>query len=405
MQMIEIEDLINNGKNLEIFTASYFQSLGYYIESNLKWIDDKEDNSGKVDVLELDVLAKTFMINSIKTTLVECKRGCTFNDFFKFAGIAQLIKANENILVCQSKQENEIKKLGTKMGIKVQTPNDMSPALLDENIQELFLFFFISNKLSNQLFDKEIIKSTIAQNRPFTDCENRAYNEIRKYMADLIGKVWRNPDLSQQASQIKQLLDDHPDFVREIARILQIKPGKKSSEFYMKTNPMCQAAGYLVLKVRISYIICAVQCAYLLAQKGHLDTEKIKDDNFIKVVNLLHKKFEFAIQIPYFLQSLIYIFGGSFSLLGDTDIKNISHYLKMEQSSVLQIIKLLEELFLLSEVRVQWGFIKDMKIISFKYVPYPLKGIGILNREKLGFSTEDFGFQKEWKESLKKFNL
>ena len=29
---------------------------------------------------------------------------------FKFAGIAQLIKANENILVCQSKQENEIKK-------------------------------------------------------------------------------------------------------------------------------------------------------------------------------------------------------------------------------------------------------------------------------------------------------
>lgn len=403
--MIEIENLINNGKNLEVFTASYFQSLGYYIESNLKWIDDKEDNAGKVDVLELDVLAKTFMVSSVKTTLVECKRGCTFNDFFKFAGIAQLIKANENILVCQSKQENEIKKLGADMGIKVQTPKDMFPSLLDKNIQKQFLFFFLSNNLSNQLFDKEIIKSNIAQNRTFTDCENHAYNEIRKYMADLIGKVWRNPDLPQQASQIKRLLDNHPDFVREIARILRIKPGNKSSEFYMKTNPMCQAAGYLVLKVRISYIICAVQCAYLLAQEIPLDTEKIEDDNFINVVNLLHKKFELAIQIPCFLQNLIYIFGGTISLLDDTDMKNISHYLKMEQSSILQIIKLLEELFLLSEVRIQWGFINDMGIISFKYVPYPLKGIGILNREKLGFSTEDFGFQKEWKESLIKFNL
>lgn len=403
--MFELESLIDNGKDLEIFTASYFQSSGYYIESNLKWIDDKEDNSGKVDVLELDVLAKTFMSNSVETTLVECKRGCTFSDFFKFVGIAQLIKANENILVCQSNQENEIKKLGTEMGIKVQTPKDMSPALLDENIRKLFHFFFLSNKISNQLFDKEIIRSAIAPNRPFSDCENRAYNDIRKYMSYLIGKVWHNPNLSEQASQIKQLMDDHPDFIRSIARILQIKPSQKHSEFYMKTNPLCQAAGYLVLKVRISYVICAVQCAYLLKQKVILDADIIEDDNFIKVVNLLYEEFELAMQIPYFLQSLIYIFGGTISLIGDTDIKNIANYLKMEKSTILKIIKLLEELFLISEVRIQWGLVKDMGIIGFRYIPYPLKGLGILNREKLGFSTNDFGFQKEWKESLEKFKL
>lgn len=43
MQVVQIEKLVDNGENLEIFTASYFQSLGYYIESNLKWIEDKED--------------------------------------------------------------------------------------------------------------------------------------------------------------------------------------------------------------------------------------------------------------------------------------------------------------------------------------------------------------------------
>jgi len=405
MQVVQIEKLVDNGENLEIFTASYFQSLGYYIESNLKWIEDKEDQSGKVDILELDVLAKQFTNNTIRSILVECKRGCTFNDFFKFAGIAQLIKANENILVCQSKQENEIKKIGTDMGIKVLTPEDIAPAFSDNNIQELFLFFFVSNNLSNKLFEKEIIKSVIAPNRPFTNCENQAYNEIRKFMADLIGKVWRNPNLVEQASQIKQLLDDHPDFAREIARILQIKPGNKSSEFYMKENPMCQAAGYLVLKVRVSYIICAVQCAYLAAQKVLLDTDNIKDASFIKVVDLLRKELELAMQIPWFLQSLIYIFGGTISLIGDNDVKNIAHYLKMEQSAVYKIIELLEELFSLAEVRIQWGFINDMGIKSLKYIPYPLKGLGMINREKLGFSTEDFGFRKEWKESLKNYKL
>jgi hypothetical protein len=46
-----------------------------------------------------------------------------------------------------------------------------------------------------------------------------------------------------------------------------------------------------------------------------------------------------------------------------------------------------------------------MGIKSLKYIPYPLKGLGMINREKLGFSTEDFGFRKEWKESLKNYKL
>ena len=139
-------------------------------------------------------------------------------------------------------------------------------------------------------------------------------------------------------------------------------------------------AGYLVLKVRVSYIICAVQCAYL-AQKVLLDTDNIKDASFIKVVDLLRKELELAMQIPWFLQSLIYIFGGTISLIGDNDVKNIAHYLKMEQSAVYKIIKLLEELFSLAEVRIQWGFINDMGIKSLKYIPYPLKGLGMINRE------------------------
>lgn len=405
MYVLNIDKLIDDGKNLEIFTASYFQSLGYYIESNLKWIEDKEDKEGNIDVLELDVLAKKFMNNSIDTILIECKRGCTFNDFFKFAGVAQLVKADENIMVCQSNHEQDIKKMGLSMGIKILLPKDMANNVIaDMQTCKLLLIYFTSNQISNSMLDKEKIKSIISPNSSFTKSENLAYNKIRKYMAYLIGKIWRNHNLIDQANEIKELLDAQPDFIRKITRILKLAPGNKSSEYYMKRCPICQAAGYLVLKIRMSYIICAVQCAYNAKKEEFLYKENINNISFIKVVEVLSEDIQLALQIPYFLQSFIYIFGGVISLVGDTDIKNIAKYLKIENHKVDKIIELLKKLFLIGETHIQWGFVEDMGVLSLKYIPYPLKGIGMINREELGFPTKSFTFKKEWIDSLKNYN-
>ncbi|NLU43425.1 MAG: hypothetical protein GXX11_00865, partial [Acholeplasmataceae bacterium] len=86
--MEPIGELINNGRELELLVASFFQAYQYYVDSNLKWIEDNIDSTGSVDILEIDVLAKTFSVSGVKSTLIECKRGCVFNDIFKFVGVA-----------------------------------------------------------------------------------------------------------------------------------------------------------------------------------------------------------------------------------------------------------------------------------------------------------------------------
>lgn len=395
--MYEVADLIKDGKDLEILVSSYYQAYDYYVESNLKWIEDKEDLPGKVDILELDVLAKMFSIHSVERTLIECKRGCTYKDIFKFSGVAKFVGANSNVLICQSHDINKLKSVGDRINIQVKTPEDLLTTLSDDQ-QEKLSFFYDSNSISNQLFEKETIKSMMATSGKFSVAEQKAYNMIRGYMAELIGKIWREPDLIQQSIQIKDLLDTHSDYVREIARLLQIKPGNKASEFYMKQNMLCRAAGYLVLKVRVSYVICAIHCAVDLENGVLLELDRIQDDSFLNVVDLSRKELATAVKIPQFLQEFIYIFGGITSLL--KDVHNIAQYMKMDTLEMKRIIGLLKQLFKLTENRIQWGFVEDMDVLVLKYVPTPIKGLGLINREKLDCSIDGFCFADQWKESL-----
>ncbi len=395
--MYEAADLIKDGKDLEILVSSYYQAYDYYVESNLKWIEDKEDLPGKVNILELDVLAKMFSIHSVERTLIECKRGCTYKDIFKFSGVAKLVGANSNVLICQSHDINKLKSVGNRINIQVKTPEDLLATLSDDQ-QGKLLFFRASNSISNQLFEKETIKSMMATSGKFSVAEQKAYNMIRSYMAELIGKIWREPDLIQQSIQIKDLLDTHSDYVREIARLLQIKPGNKASEFYMKQNMLCRAAGYLVLKVRVSYVICAINCAVDLGNGVLLELDRIQDDSFLNVVDLSRKELATAVKIPQFLQEFIYIFGGIISLL--KDVHNIAQYMKMDTLEMKRIIGLLKQLFKLTENKIQWGFVEDMDVLVLKYVPIPIKGLGLINREKLDCSIDGFCFADQWKESL-----
>ena len=397
--MYEASDLIEDGKDLEILVSSYYQTYDYYVESNLKWIEDKEGLSGKADIFEIDVLAKKFSIRSIEETLIECKRGCTYNDLHKFYGITKMVGANSNILICQSHDINMLKKLGDDhYNIQVKTPKDLL-ATLSYDQQKKLSFFYDSNSISNQLFEKETIKSIITTSGNFSDLEQKAYNMIRSYMAELIGKIWKESDLIQQSIQIKNLLDTHSDYVREIARFLQIISGIKPSEFYMKKNMLCRAAGYLVLKVRVSYVICAIECAVALENGVVLELDKIKDESFLKVVYLLGKELPTTVKIPRFLQEFIYIFGGMLSKF-DKDEYNIAQYMKINVSTMRQIVNLLKELFILSRSRIQWEFIDDLGVLFLKYVPAPIKGLGMINREKLNFSIKEFGYANQWKEEL-----
>lgn len=67
-----------------------------------------------------------------------------------------------------------------------------------------------------------------------------------------------------------------------------------------------------------------------------------------------------------------------------------------------KIMQLLEELFTLPELGIQWGFEEDMLVKCLKYTPSMYKAIGVKNREKLNISTEVFVNKSLWKEKLKK---
>lgn len=44
-EIMDFDLLYKNGKYLEIFSASYFQTMNFYVETNLQWIEDKVDGS------------------------------------------------------------------------------------------------------------------------------------------------------------------------------------------------------------------------------------------------------------------------------------------------------------------------------------------------------------------------
>ena len=386
------EYLISDGKMLEIFATSYFQTFDFFIESNLKWIESKIDSKGKADILELDVLAKKYHNESIETMLIECKRGCTFNDLFKFSGISKLLKSDRDILLCKSNDLLELKKIGEEIGVEVVEPEELVDNIDNEILDLKFKMFAKTNILCNKFVEKDYIRQ---QSKTFEAKENKAYNDIRSYMSILIGQVWKETDCVKRANWISNLLIEYKDFVRYIGRNLEIKPGNKDSDYYMLQSPICQAAGFIVLKVKISYIICAIECAIYLDEK---DLKELRDMSFKNVVEKFKENLYHAVKIPTFLQNFIYIFGGIYSSIDD-DVSNIAKYNNETIENVLGIFSLLKELFKMEGLGIQWGFTDDMGVSALKYLPTPLKGLGIQNRKLLNYSVDGFCFAEQWEKT------
>lgn len=390
----DFEKFVNTGTDLEIFASSYFQIQDHYIESNLKWIDVKEDGSGNIDVFELDVLAKKLEGNTFSSTLIECKRGCSFNDLFKFIGISGVVNADRNVLLCQSHQFEDLKIFGSKSNIDVVSLESLILYFDSQKKIDDMSFFLNSNILSNYLFDRGFIQINLNGEKKFNKKQGNAYKIIRAVMAELIGKVWRETSLIIKANQIKSLIDNNKNFVRRIAKELDIISGTNGSEYYINRNTLCESAAFLMLQIRISYIVCAVECSLAIYNGQNLNTDELEDTQFIHLIEKLADNIEISKKIPKFIQTFIYVFGGIFS--DNDDLDSISTYLECSLTDTLNIIDLLRELFSLADKNIQWGFIEDMDVWTIRYAPNALKGLGIINREKLNIPTDFFWLKDQW---------
>lgn len=391
---MDINLLFDTGDKLELFTNACFQTLDYYIDTNLKVIEEKVNSPGKVDVLELDIYAKLFDQTSVNTTLIECKRGCTFNDLFLFAGISNLINADYNIMVALSKQLEDIKYQANKMNIEILEPLELYNKI-NSNQEIIFSMFYLWNEVKYSIMSKDFIKSCLTSTHRLLKCQETAYNEVRAYLSLISGKVWREPNLIIRAQSFSDLLTSHKDFVRKIARIQGLKPANKNSQYYIDSNEICQAAGALVLDVKLAYIVCAVECAIL-----QVDTNSVKDIGFNNLVNKLASNIEIAAHIPKFLQYFINIFGGIYLNISE-DINNICNVIRISSNQFYDIISFLKELFILPEIGIQWGFEEDFLVTNLKYTPSLYKAIGIENREKLDFNTNMFVQKDVWQRKIR----
>lgn len=392
---MDIHKLFDNGHKLEIFTNACFQTLDYYIDTNLKVTEDRVNSPGKIDVLELDIYAKLFDDTSVNTTLVECKRGCTFNDLFLFAGVSNVINANNNIMVVLSKQLEDVKHQAKKLKITILEPVELY-SQIDSDQETIFSMFYIWNEMKYEIMTKEYIKTclTSSTTQRLLSCQEKAYHEVRSYLSIIDGKIWREPNLLVRAQSFADLLTSHKDFVRKIARIQQLSPANRNSQYYIDSNEICQAAGVLVLDVKLAYIVCAVECAIL-----RINTDSFIDIGFHNLVTKLATRIEIATLIPKFLQYFINIFGGVY-LKKAEDIDNICSIINISRREFDDIILLLKELFILPEIGIQWGFEEDFLVESLKYTPSLYKAIGIENRQKLNFNTNMFVQKDLWQKNL-----
>lgn len=395
---MDINSLFDTGHKMELFTNACFQTLNYYIDTNLKVIEEKVNSSGKVDVLELDIYAKSFDNTSVNATLVECKRGCTFNDLFLFVGISNLINADHNIMVVLSKQLEDIKYQANKLNVVILEPLELYNQI-NSNQETIFSMFYSWNEMKYSIMSRDFIKLCLTPTHRLLPRQQDAYNGVRGYLSLVSGKIWREPDLLLRAQSFSDLLNSHKDFVRKIARIQELQPANRNSQYYIDSNEICQAAGALVLDVKLAYIVCAVECAIL-----QIDTNSVKDIGFNNLVVKLASNIDIAALIPKFLQYFINIFGGIY-LNNPEDINNICSIIKISPNQFDDIISFLKELFILPEIKIQWGFEEDFLVANLKYTPSLYKAIGIENREKLNFNTNMFVQKDVWEKKLRNWRI
>ena len=394
------------GQELEVLASALFQTLDYYIDINLTWMEERESSPGSTGILEIDVLAKEFSPLKITRILTECKRGCDFNDFFKFLGICKFMSVDSKYLICQSRQFEELYKLGLNNDIFVVEPENIVTTFSVNDQNKLNLLRGI-NLIILTITDKAKIASALHEGSQFTKEEERAYNEIRKYLINLNGWIWKEADPRIQQRKIFDLMQNNKGFIKVIARKLGLK--NDVSENLMRDNALCTAAGYAVLQTKINYIVCAVECAIeSLVSPDEQYLSKIEDPSFISCVEKFKTNIALACKIPHFIQVWVNVFGGMINNNDTNDIELFSLFFNERKKTIKDLIIILEEIFCLFQGTyiIQWGFIEEFNIKMFRYVPRAIRGIGIAFRKKNGLNVEDFCFAEEWEaEMMNKLNF
>jgi len=393
------EDLITiRGWELECLAASIFQTLNYRVDVNLKWLEDRVDNPGTSDILEIDILAKSYSPLKVTKILVECKKNCNFNDLFLFKGISDYVNVDEKYLLCESHQFSDIYNLGLENKINVVKSIDIFDKFNVSKVADKLELWRTLNYILTALLNKKSIQDILHTDENLDESEKEAYNNIRKYLISLNGRIWKENDPRKQYQLIKQLFEDNKDFVGKISRIISLP--KTGAENLMRDNALCQAAGYAVLKAKVAYIICAVECAInsiISPYANYLDS--LDDESFKSCVILMKDNLLLACKIPNFIQAWVYLFGG---VLNDTedDVVCIANFLDERPETIKNMLELLKSLFTLLDksntYEIQWGFFEDFGITHFKYVPHPIRGLGIYHRQVSGIDVDDFCYHQEW---------
>jgi hypothetical protein len=392
-----MENLYSNGQKLEIFTNACYQTLNYYIETNLKVTEEKHDKTGNIDILEIDIFAKIFTSTLVETTLIECKRGCKFNDLLLFSGVSNVVKADNNVMVAIGKNIEDIKIQGENLGIHIIEPGQLYKTIIKER-EYLFLYHYEWNEMKHSIISVEFITYQISKESKLSKLQKKAYSEVRSYLALLSGKVWRETDLVLRANSLSSLMNSHKDFVRKVAKTQNLFKRNQNTQFYIDSNPICQAAGSIVLEIKIAYIVCAVECAI-----SKTDLDSFEDQGFRQLVTKLIKNIELAKSIPIFVQYFFNIFGGIY-INDEEEIMKMSNIIGITPSEFHQIISFLKELFTIPEINIQWGFIEDFMTVCMRGTPSLYKAMGIKNRISLGFDTDKYILKNQWEKKLEEWS-
>ncbi|KNZ42450.1 hypothetical protein [Acetobacterium bakii] len=388
------------GAELEILTGALFQTLDYYIDVNLTWMEERESSSGSSGILEIDILAKSFSPLKITRILTECKRGCDFNDYFKFLGICEFMKVDSKYLVCQSSQFVELYNLGLHNDLFVVEPDNILATFSVSDQNKLNLLRGV-NLINSAITDKSQITVSLHKGQQLTYEERGAYNLIRKYLISLNGWIWKESDPRTKQRNIFELIQKNKGFVNFIGYHLGLK--REVSENLMRDNALCTAAGYVVLQTKISYIVCAVECAIeSLVSPDESYLTIIDDKSFISCVEKMKSNIVLACKLPHFIQIWINVFGGMVNNNDTKDIELFASFFNERKNVIEDLLEMLEDVFCLfsGSQNIQWGFIEDFNIKMFRYVPRAIRGIGISFRKKNNIDISDFCFAKEWKEEM-----
>jgi hypothetical protein len=385
---------------LERYVASIFQVHGYFVKRDLLWDEYLVMDAGRsVNILQADGLAYLFAPLGESKILIECKGGGTFTDFFKFSGIANLIKPDSSFFICNNSVHfDEIHKLGERLNIIVLQPSNIVSRFSIPAIVDGINYWFWANEIQDFLFQKDMLIDAIGITT-FSSEQNIAYSEIKKYNA-LLSKVWTEFNPKDQANLIAKYFDDNKDFVRKIWRLQGLKKAPEA-EIAISQNILCESAANIILKTKVEYLITAVRCAIAtLTSTDPNFLDSISDNTFKAVVQKMIDSIQLACRLPQFLQVWIYQFGGILNM-NNNEISTIAQLINERDETVKLFIVLLEDIFRVLGT-INWGISKTAGILEFKGVPESIRGYGMFVREKRGIDISTFVFKDQWIRRLKK---